>query len=67
VEVHGGADAGRLVITLEDTPESLAADTLGRLNDLPGVVNSILIYHHGGAGTLADGPAEEHLDDHLPA
>ncbi len=48
VEVHAGADADKLVLTLEDTAQSLAADTLGALNQVPGVINSVLIYHYGG-------------------
>jgi nitrate reductase NapD len=48
VEVHGGAAECRLVVTLEDTREALAADTLGALNQVPGVINTVLIYHYGG-------------------
>ena len=48
VEVHAGADVDKLVVTIEDTPSSLAADTIGRLNDVPGVINTVLIYHYGG-------------------
>ena len=49
LEVHGGVEEGKLVVTLEDTEESLAADTMSRLNDVPGVVNTILIYHRANA------------------
>jgi nitrate reductase NapD len=48
VEVHGGVTEGRLVVTLEDTPDTLAADTLGALGRVPGVINTVLIYHYGG-------------------
>lgn len=48
VEVHAGAELGKLVVTIEDTPDSLAADTIGLLNDVPGVLNTVLIYHYGG-------------------
>jgi nitrate reductase NapD len=49
LEVHGGVDEGKLVVTLEDTEGALAADTMSRLNDVPGVVNTILIYHRANA------------------
>ncbi len=48
VEVHAGADIGKLVVTIEDTPLSQAADTIGELNQVPGVINATLIYHYGG-------------------
>ena len=48
VEVHAGAEVDRLVVTIEDTPYSLAADTIGTLNDVAGVINTGLIYHYGG-------------------
>lgn len=64
VDVHGGIAEGRLVVTLEDTPDTLAADTLGALNQVPGVINTVLIYHYGGEGS-SDAiqnqiPSEEH-------
>jgi nitrate reductase NapD len=48
VEVHAGAEADKLVVTVEDTDHSLAADTLGSLTRVPGVINAVLIYHYGG-------------------
>ncbi|KAA6186304.1 ferredoxin [Thiohalocapsa marina] len=48
VEVHAGADQDKLVVTIEDNAGAPAADTLGAMNQLPGVVNSVLIYHYGG-------------------
>jgi nitrate reductase NapAB chaperone NapD len=35
-------------VTVEDTDQSLAADTLGSLTRVPGVINAVLIYHYGG-------------------
>ena len=67
VEVHGGIDEGRLVVTLEDTDESQAADTLGALNDIPGVINTVLIYHYGGDAIQNQIPSEEHSNEHHPA
>ncbi len=54
VEVHGGVEQGKLIVTLEDTDTTLAADTLGALNDVPGVINTILIYHYGGNDLQAE-------------
>jgi nitrate reductase NapD len=48
VEVHAGADVDKLVVTIEDTDETRAADLLGELNQVPGVINTVLIYHYGG-------------------
>jgi nitrate reductase NapD len=67
VEVHGGVAEGKLVVTLEDTGESLAADTLGALNQVPGVINTVLIYHYGGDDIPNQIPSEEHPHEHQPA
>jgi len=48
VEVHAGADLDKLVVTVEDTAEQFAADTIGTLDQVPGVINATLIYHYGG-------------------
>jgi nitrate reductase NapD len=48
VEVHAGTEADKLVVTVEDTERSQAADTLGTLTRVPGVINAVLIYHYGG-------------------
>lgn len=48
VELHGGSDAGKLVITVEDTDTTQAADTLSALHTISGVINTVLIYHYGG-------------------
>jgi nitrate reductase NapD len=58
VEVHADDGGGRLVITVEDTPDIPAARGLLNVNALPGVVNTALVYHHcdpdsDGAGSLA--------------
>ncbi|MGO1121125.1 chaperone NapD [Rhodovibrionaceae bacterium A322] len=45
VEVHDRAEGARLVVTLEDTEERSAADSLALLNKQPGVVAAALIYH----------------------
>jgi nitrate reductase NapD len=48
VEVHGGEAEGKLVVTVEDTADTLAADTLGAIGAVEGVINTVLIYHYGG-------------------
>jgi nitrate reductase NapD len=48
VEVHAVGDDDKLVVTVEDTAEGLAADTMGALNRVPGVINAVLVYHYGG-------------------
>ena len=59
VEVHGGVTEGRLVVTLEDTAETLAADTLGALSQVPGVINTVLIYHYGGEDISNQAPSPQ--------
>ncbi len=60
VEVLGGIEEDKLVVTLEDAGETQAADTLGALNEVPGVNTTILIYHYGGNDISDEIPAEEH-------
>ena len=51
-------EGGKLVVTVEDTPETMAADTLSALAQVPGVLNTSLIYHYGGDEPLEDGDRE---------
>jgi periplasmic nitrate reductase NapD len=46
VELHGEADAGRLIVTVEDSADAPASDSLARIHALPGVVSAALVYHH---------------------
>jgi nitrate reductase NapD len=46
VEVHHGAADGRLVVSVEDTDESFAGDTLSRIHRIDGVICAALVYHH---------------------
>lgn len=48
VEVHGGDEAGKLIVTVEDAGENTAADTMMAFNSVEGVINAILVYHYGG-------------------
>ena len=46
VEVHQTADDGRLVVTIEDTPDRFASQTLLDLRSVDGVLSAALVYHH---------------------
>ena len=52
VEVHGGVDQGKLVVTLESDGDDGLADTMSRFNEISGVINTVMIYHHSGIETL---------------
>jgi nitrate reductase NapD len=53
-EVHHATADGRLIVTLEDTAETWASDTLARISGLPGVVAAALAYHHCGTEIHAE-------------
>lgn len=46
VEIHERSKDGRLVLTVEDTPEVSAVLTLSKLHEVPGVASAALVYHH---------------------
>lgn len=46
LEIHAASDAGKLVITVEAADYQQAADALGQLQTLKGVLSASLIYHH---------------------
>ncbi|TAK47650.1 MAG: hypothetical protein EPO23_11560 [Xanthobacteraceae bacterium] len=46
VELHGSADGGRLIVTIEDTASTLALSGLEQIHRTPGVVAAALVYHH---------------------
>jgi nitrate reductase NapD len=52
------SEGGTLVVTVEDTPEGLAADTLAALGQVEGVLSTSLIYHYGGDEPSEDGGRE---------
>jgi nitrate reductase NapD len=56
VEVHGGDEMGRLVVTIEDEGESQppVSETMNALRDLNGVLSTILIYHYGGEESMEE-------------
>ena len=56
VEVHGGQDLDKLVVTVEDEGEEISpvSDTMNALRDVKGVVSTILIYHYGGEESMEE-------------
>jgi periplasmic nitrate reductase NapD len=45
VEVHGGVSEGKLVVTVEGKSDDALTDTMGKFNDVDGVINTVMIYH----------------------
>ena len=52
VEIHGGSEAGKLVVTIEGGGDDPLADTLNKFNDVEGVLNTVMIYHYCGDDSL---------------
>jgi len=48
VEVQGGDETGKFIVTVEDSDGVSAADTMMSFNSVEGVISSTLIYHYGG-------------------
>lgn len=46
VDVHAQLADGRIVLTVEDTPESAPAQTLMNLQNLPGVLSAAMVYNY---------------------
>ena len=46
VEVYAALADGRIVITVEDTPENRPAETLMNVQNMWGVLNAALIYNY---------------------
>jgi nitrate reductase NapD len=46
VEVHAAQEDGRMVITIEDTPDAPPADTIMQVQLLPGVLSAAMIYNY---------------------
>lgn len=46
VEVHSAQDDGRIVITVEDTPDAVPSDTIMQVQLLPGVLSAAMIYNY---------------------
>ncbi len=48
VEVHGTSDKGKLVVSLEHPERGYCSETLMSFHNIPGVLNSSLIYEYSG-------------------
>ncbi len=46
VEVHGGVDEGKLIVTVEMEDDSKMADTITGFTHVEGVLSTSMIYHH---------------------
>jgi nitrate reductase NapD len=45
-EVHGGADTGKLIVTLETETESQVVERINAIQLLEGVLAATLVFHH---------------------
>jgi nitrate reductase NapD len=56
VNVHGGQESGKLIVSVEDEGESLSpiSDTMNALRDVDGVVSTTLIDHYGGEESMEE-------------
>ena len=45
-EVHGGADTGKLIVTLETDTESQVVEHINAIQLLEGVLAATLVFHH---------------------
>ena len=45
-EVHGGADTGKLIVTLETETEQQVVERINAIQLLDGVLAATLVYHH---------------------
>ncbi len=45
-ELHKTVPDGRMIVTVEDTEDNSAGDTVLALHRLPGVLSAALVYHH---------------------
>ncbi len=46
VEVHAAQPDGRMVITVEDTPDAAPSETIMKVQLLPGVLGTAMIYNY---------------------
>jgi nitrate reductase NapD len=53
-EVHHVTDDGRLIVTVEDTAECWASDTLAEISGVPGVITAALAYHYNDPNEMAE-------------
>ncbi len=51
VEIHAETADGRFIVTVEDTADARASDTVVQLHRLDGVVAAAMVYQHTGRET----------------
>lgn len=54
VEVHQRTGDGRLVVTVEDTPDATAGETMHRFYGVDGVISASLVYHYHDTGDTGE-------------
>lgn len=45
IDVFGGVEEGRIIITIEDNGEKALSDQMAALNDIKGVIDAVMVYH----------------------
>ena len=45
IDVFGGVEEGRIIITIEDNGEKALSDQMAGLNDIEGVIVAVMVYH----------------------
>lgn len=48
VEIHAETPDGRFIVTVEDTAQTTAADTIVELHRLDGVLSAAMVYQYSG-------------------
>jgi nitrate reductase NapD len=46
LEIHAATEDGRLIVTLEDTPEQSVSEAVMRVSTVPGVIAASLVYEY---------------------
>jgi nitrate reductase NapD len=46
VEIHAAEENGKMVVTIEDTPDNVPADILMDIQNMQGVLSASLIYNY---------------------
>ena len=54
VEVHGGQEEGKLIVTVEGSEDDALADTLTKFSDLEGVISTVMIYHYNEEEAISE-------------
>ena len=54
VELHAASDLGKLIVTLDHPDRAYCSDTLMGFHNIPGVINSSLIYEYFEEGDKSE-------------